>query len=133
VSALPWSRRSFARDLFFLAGWAALIFFLSSIPRLESGLEQDYFLRKTAHVIEFAVLTILTVRVLRHASTHHLDVLFGSGLLAFIYALSDEAHQLLVPGRDGTLYDVGIDSVGIVLAVLLIVLWTGRQTRATAR
>lgn len=105
------------RDLLFLTAWATLIFVVSSIPRLESGLEHDYVLRKIAHVAEFAMLTMLTIRVLRHVSARRLDTCMGSGLLACTYAFSDEVHQLMVPGRSGTLYDVGIDSIGIMLVM----------------
>ena len=58
-------------SLFFLLwapvlGWAALIFYLSSIPSLNSGLGiWDTFLRKGAHIFEFAVLTGLLLRALR--------------------------------------------------------------------
>lgn len=114
--------RTLFRDLLFLTAWAALIFVLSSLPRLGTGLEQDYLLRKIAHIAEFAILTILTIRVLRHVSTHHLDTSLGSGLLALTYALSDEVHQRMVPGRSGTLYDVGIDSLGILFAMSWILL-----------
>ena len=44
--------------------WAGFIFFLSSIPDLSSGLEQDFLLRKIAHVAEYAVLALLLWRAL---------------------------------------------------------------------
>jgi len=37
----------------------------------------------------------------------------------FLYACSDEIHQLFVPGRSGKFTDVLIDSAGALLAVLL--------------
>src|SRR3989344_4893221 len=42
---------------FWVILWAGLIFILSSIPRLESGLDQDFLLRKLAHIFEYFVLT----------------------------------------------------------------------------
>jgi hypothetical protein len=33
--------------------------------------------------------------------------------------LTDEVHQLSVPGRDGTLFDVAIDGVGILVGSLV--------------
>jgi VanZ family protein len=38
-------------------------------------------------------------------------------LLAFAYACSDEYHQTFVDGRTGTVRDVGIDTIGIAIAV----------------
>ena len=35
------------------------------------------------------------------------------------YAISDEVHQLFVPGRVGSPLDVAIDSVGVAAGVLL--------------
>lgn len=33
-------------------------------------------------------------------------------LLVVLFALSDEWHQTFVPGREGTLRDVGFDTIG---------------------
>lgn len=40
-------------------------------------------------------------------------------LFSFVYAVSDEVHQLFVPGRAASLGDVGIDILGIMLAGML--------------
>ena len=46
-----------------------------------------------------------------------------TGILSFlfsvIYALSDEFHQTFVPGRDGNIVDVLIDSSGALVGILL--------------
>ena len=46
-----------------------------------------------------------------------------TGILSFlfsvIYALSDEFHQTFVPGRDGNIVDVLIDSSGSLVGVLI--------------
>jgi hypothetical protein len=36
--------------------------------------------------------------------------------ISFVYACSDEWYQTFVPGRTGHFIDVGVDSVGMVLA-----------------
>ena len=93
--------------------WAGLIFGLSSIPSLSTGLGTwDLVLRKLAHTIEYAVLGLLLLRAL------------GRELPAFLagvaYAASDELHQRLVPGRHGALYDVAIDALGVLIGVLAL-------------
>jgi VanZ family protein len=93
--------------------WAGLIFGLSSIPDLGTGLGGwDLVLRKTAHAAEFAVFGFLLVRA------------FGQELPAvaagIAYAASDEVHQSFVPGRLGSVWDFLLDSVGVVLGVLLL-------------
>ncbi|MFC1638541.1 VanZ family protein, partial [Patescibacteria group bacterium] len=48
-------------------------------------------------------------------------------VFSFAYAVSDEIHQLFVPGRDGKLSDVGIDLIGIVLMVVIWNIWNKRR------
>jgi VanZ family protein len=90
--------------------WAGLIFTLSSIPSLHSGLGTgDLILRKCAHVTEYAILTFLLRRALAAP--------WAAGA-AFLYACSDEFHQSFVLGREGRPRDVAIDSIGIVIGLL---------------
>jgi VanZ family protein len=92
--------------------WAGLIFVLSSIPDLGTGLGGwDLVLRKIAHAGEFAVLGFLLVRALGGAWA---PLAFG-----IAYAVSDEVHQHFVPGRLGSPVDVAIDAVGVAVGVLL--------------
>ncbi|MFW6130431.1 MAG: VanZ family protein [Atribacterota bacterium] len=98
--------------------WAGIIFTLSSIPNLKSGLDQDFTLRKIAHILEYAILTYLLIRAF-----HSLNFQFGKilipAIIGFVYALSDEFHQTFIFGRKGRFEDVVIDSIGILLAGLL--------------
>lgn len=40
-----------------------------------------------------------------------------AGTLAFLYAICDEIHQAFVPGRNASFFDLGIDLLGIFLAL----------------
>jgi VanZ family protein len=93
-----------------VVAWAALIFTLSSIADLGTGLGGwDLVLRKLAHAAEFAVLGFLLYRALRRD---------GWALaLGIAYAASDELHQHFVPGRQGSPLDVLIDAVGVAVGV----------------
>jgi VanZ family protein len=105
-----------------VAAWAALIFALSSIPDLGTGLGGwDLVLRKLAHAAEYAVLGALLVR-----ATEKVELAL---VLGTIYAVSDEVHQAFVPGRMGTLLDVALDAVGVVCGV---VLWRRARPRRLA-
>ncbi len=93
--------------------WAAVIFALSSIPHLGTGLGTwDTILRKGAHVTEYAILGLLLVRAL------------GRELPAFLigvaYAITDELHQHFVGGRHSSPIDVAIDSTGVLIGVLIL-------------
>ena len=111
------------RRLLFLwlpvVAWAALIFGLSSVPDLGTGLGGwDLVLRKIAHAAEFAILGALLVRALGRPG--------WAAALGVAYAISDEIHQSFVEGRQGSPLDVGIDSIGILVGVLLASRrWTG--------
>jgi VanZ family protein len=93
--------------------WAAVIFTLSSISSLDSGLGSwDTVLRKLAHVAEYAVLGALLYRALRREPA---AMAVGS-----LYAVTDEVHQALVSGRHGSPLDWLIDTIGVVAGVLLL-------------
>ncbi len=102
--------------------WGVLIYHLSGIPnlRVSTGI-WDYILRKAAHISEFFVLTLFLYRALRGTfdlSAAYLFILTAG--LSFIYAASDEIHQLFVPARVCSLQDVFIDSFGILLFFIII-------------
>jgi VanZ family protein len=98
-------------------------------------------IRKSAHLIEYAILGALTCRaqteprafVPRPVVVRTLAVCAG-------YALLDEAHQALVPSRTGSGIDVMVDTVGATLGTLALARWRNRarpgeisdRSRATA-
>jgi VanZ family protein len=95
-----------------VVAWAALIFVLSSIPGLGTGLGTwDLVLRKIAHAAEYAILAALLVRALGRPGL--------AIALAVGYSITDEVHQSFVSGRHGAPLDVGIDAVGAVIGALL--------------
>ena len=96
-----------------MIAWAAVIFALSSIPHLGTGLGTwDTVLRKGAHVTEYAILGLLLLRAV------------GRELPAFLigvaYAITDVVHQHFVQGRHAAPVDVAIDSAGILLGIVLL-------------
>ena len=96
-----------------VVAWAALIFTLSSIPDLGTGLGGwDLVLRKLAHAAEFAILGILLLRALERP--------VAAFLLGTAYAASDELHQAFVPGRLGSPLDVVIDAIGVAVGIALM-------------
>lgn len=103
--------------------WAGIIFYLSSIPGLSSGMSvfYDVFARKIAHAGVFSVLCLLIFWALR--SGHGMSfkkALLLSFVLTVLYAFSDEAHQYFVPERQARLFDVGVDSLGAIFSGLLL-------------
>jgi len=96
-----------------IVAWCGLIFGLSSIPSLSSGLGVwDEILRKCAHMLEYAVLAALLWRALRNE--------VAALVLAVAYAATDEFHQSFVHGRHGSPVDVAIDGIGAALGLLVV-------------
>ena len=105
-----------------LAGlWMAGIFIASST---EGSGEYFYNLkmlieRKGAHILEFFVLAYLFWKVLRYRVSDFKKLLIFVFLFSLLYAVSDEFHQLFVFGREGKLFDIGMDSIGIIIFLTL--------------
>ena len=103
-----------------VAVWCAVIFHLSSIPGLAGPWEEwDFFLRKTAHVTEYAILAFLVLRALQGHKVGGSQAMAWAFLFSLLYAASDEFHQSFVPERTGELKDVIIDSAGCALGIFL--------------
>lgn len=97
--------------------WMVVIFYFSSRPDLPHNQFYwlDFFIKKSAHVIEYFILTILFALGLGLRKSPQ------SVMYSLIYSFTDEIHQLFVPGRTGVLKDVLIDSIGISLALISII------------
>ncbi len=78
-----------------------------------------FYVRKAAHFTAFMLLGILTVSALRVDVKRFLPCGIVSFGICVLYAVSDEVHQLFVPGREGRLLDVGIDTAGALCGILL--------------
>ena len=73
--------------------------------------------RKCAHLSLYLILGILVISLLREYMVINNKLVFWALLICFLYACSDEIHQLFVPGRSGEVRDVLIDTLGSILGV----------------
>lgn len=89
-------------------------------------------IRKSAHVVEYAVLAFLLGRALSEPGERISGRLVLRVVLSCAaYASLDELHQTFERGRGGSPIDVGIDTGGALLGSLLLVGWrrlTGRPS-----
>ena len=101
--------------------WVAIIFIVSSIPRL-SGEEFGMPLGadKVAHFIEYAILGFLMYRGERGARWR-MGVPAWALVIAvgFAIAMVDEYHQRYVPGRDSNVFDWATDAAGVAVGTLI--------------
>jgi len=86
-------------------------------------------LRKLAHVTEYLILGLLLWRALRGGAAEAWRRRWALGTLGLgvLWAASDETHQLFSRGRVGSVADVGYDTLGVLLALLLVYGWSRRR------
>lgn len=91
-------------------------------------------IRKLAHMFEYAVLLLLMIPAVRawNNSGKKSYIYILSFILTFIYACTDEIHQLFIDGRAGKTTDVLIDSAGALIAVIMAVATGSSKWRVIA-
>ena len=101
---------------------------LSTVPEFEKQPEEvkvniieelQFIVRKSAHFIGYMILGILASCLILHYENINKKYPLAF-LICVIYAISDEIHQLFVPGRAGQVRDVLIDSAGSLLGIILV-------------
>jgi VanZ family protein len=100
--------------------WIAIIFTLSSIPKLQLRFESVLGADKIAHAVMFCVLCLLVRRAFFHQDFFPLlktYALLGAFIFAVVYGILDEYHQTFVPGRVSDFYDVLANTGGALLYV----------------
>lgn len=90
-----------------LLGW---LFPGASVAALQTG---GFLVRKFAHFTEYGVLFLLLVRgPLRGRAAWAVAI-------CALYAMTDEFHQIFVPMRTPSIYDVALDSTGALFSCFL--------------
>lgn len=84
-----------------------------------NGNEETFYLnifetiiRKVAHMTEYAILSITLSYAFFVFRNKGWKLVFKSQFFCILYAITDEIHQLYVPGRSGQIVDVLIDGAG---------------------
>lgn len=75
-------------------------------------------LRKSAHFIIYFILGVLMAYALTLNGINLYKSVIIALLVCFIYAISDEVHQLFINGRSGEVKDILIDTMGAVYGTL---------------
>ena len=102
--------------------YAPLIFVLSSQPSIPEFMEPVFSVSdKLAHFIEFAILGGFLFLTFASAGWRPFDAPMAL-VLGVAYGLTDELHQLLVPGRMGDPMDALANGAGAIIAVLILAL-----------
>lgn len=108
--------------------WALLIFIGSSIPGHDipgSISMASNFL----HIAEYAILGVLSARALKRSSFRFLgwQVMALAFAICVLYGVSDEMHQVIVPGRSVNILDIIADAIGGGIGVSVWFLFTSSE------
>jgi len=79
--------------------------------------------RKMAHFSIYAVLAIFAYNMFRQLIEKKIQIFIVSFIFCVSIAISDEIHQIFIPGRSAEVRDVLIDALGV--CVGLIFVWIG--------
>lgn len=85
------------------------------------------FVRKTAHFTEYAVLGFFTYKAVSCDVKDRKKAVLIAQLISTGYASTDEIHQLFVPGREGKVFDVMIDSCGAFCGIMVSMITKGQR------
>lgn len=95
---------------------------LSSSDQLLLVESIQFYIRKMAHFTIYATLGICTQFGIYWYNISCKKKLIISLTICLIYSISDEIHQLFVPGRSGQLSDVCLDFSGAIFGTILFLL-----------
>ena len=98
--------------------WMTFIFVLSAQPSLPGpqAYWQDFLFKKLSHILVYGVLYLLWFNAMNLSGKPKRYLL--PFLFTIVFAVSDEFHQVFVPGRAATMRDIGYDTVGMTVAIL---------------
>lgn len=124
--------------------WALIIYIMSSFNAEESANQSNFIvniiasifninnisllsliIRKLAHYIEYLILGILVINMFiknNIPKSYLISIIF-----CVIYAISDEIHQFIIPGRACQIKDILIDSIGSITGIYLYKLISKRK------
>ena len=118
--------------------WAFFIFNRSMQPSDRSNLESQwvlhlirmllpvepsmYLVRKAAHFVEYAILGLLACLLFGRWFARGWQIFGLSLAISAAIAACDETLQLFIPGREGRVQDVLLDTVGSLCGILVVIL-----------
>ena len=128
--------------------WMIFIFIMSNTNGNDSSSQSNFFaniilqfininketltflIRKLAHMSEYAILALFTYYALIKIAFNKRIIFQITFLISFLYACSDEFHQLFISGRSGQFTDIIIDSTGCLIMLLFLYLWQKKKNES---
>ncbi|MDP8201372.1 MAG: VanZ family protein [Candidatus Tenebribacter burtonii] len=96
--------------------WTGIIFTLTSIPKLQSPINDTLNIDKLAHFTIYMIFAYLFMKMFdTEQYTQKLKLL---SILAVFIPIFDELHQIPIPGRSFSYYDILADFLGFITVIL---------------
>lgn len=93
------------------------------IPKVNFNIRSfNHIVRKNAHFFTYLILGILVLNALQRSGVLGYQSIGLAAAICIFYAISDEVHQIFVPGRGAQVKDVLIDSTGASVGIGLYLL-----------
>ncbi len=84
------------------------------------------------HFSEFAILLVFCVKTIQFfRKSTSTSTIIAAMLFCIVFAISDEWHQSFIPDRYGTVMDVVIDSLGVLVAGIFLLRRHKRQCKVS--
>ena len=98
--------------------WMGFIFAMSSREQFPQpfGLS-TVLLSFAAHMMLYGVLAVLLLVAIASDGSTSRSTALGAIVAAALYGVSDEFHQSFVPGRDASVIDIIVNTLGATIAV----------------
>ena len=77
----------------------------------------NHIIRKNAHFFIYLVLGVFVINAFRASGVYGYRGMALALLVCVLYAISDEVHQMFIPGRGPGVKDVLIDSAGATVGI----------------
>jgi hypothetical protein len=97
----------------------AVVIFYASTIKTTGGIPTGLNLATIYHFGVFFMFTFFLFLTVKKEKTN-ISIILLVFLFSIAYALSDEIHQLFIPGRLASMKDVLIDGVGNLCAIFLV-------------
>ncbi len=83
----------------------------------------SFVVRKSAHFVIYFALGILMYKAIQKCRYFKNKFSF-SFVFCALYSVTDEVHQMFVPGRACRIFDIFVDCCGSVLGIIFVIIFT---------
>lgn len=96
--------------------WTVILFTLTSIPKLQSPLNDSLNIDKLAHFTVYLIFAYLFMKMFERSQ--YIQKLKLLSVLAVIIPVFDELHQIPIPGRTFSYFDILADFLGFLTVII---------------